>query len=210
MQRVQGPLHAVRAHLVGIANAWPQMGIGLDHSQETAVDGAHGSEPGPSGGIAPVSRHRTVGHRGQRPQLHLAVRQGVVAFFGAARGGVVLEGAVGLLEFSQRHPETTRTGIKMLGGGRVGVRIGHQGQVMGEIGALVIEASPFGGHGDAIREPHRVAIVPRSHCGCRRFQALLHGENGPGKGGRVATVKDNGIEAVQGEVGHKPGNAAFL
>jgi hypothetical protein len=57
----------------------------------------------------------------------MAVCQRVVAFFRAARGGMVLEGMACLLEFCERHPEAARTRVEMLGGYRINVRISHQG-----------------------------------------------------------------------------------
>jgi hypothetical protein len=55
-----------------------------------------------------------------------------------------------LLEVYQRHPETVRPRVKMLSGGRVVVWIGHQGQVVGQVCPLVIDASPLGRHSNVI------------------------------------------------------------
>ena len=136
--------------------------------------------------------------------------QRVIALFGAPRASVVLEGLTCLLEVYQRHPEAARARVKMLSGRRIGVWISHQGQIVGQVRPLVIEASPLGRHRNAIGQPHWVAIMARLDSGSRGFQTVFHGKNCPRKGRRVAAVEDDGIEIVQAQMFHQPGCATLL
>src|SRR5919109_5530408 len=106
------------------------MGISPYNGQKAAVYGTHRSAASPTGRIMPVGGYRAVTHSGYLAQVNVAMRQRVIALFGAPRAGVMLEGLTYLLEVYRRHPEAARTRVKVLSGGRVGVWIGHQGQVV--------------------------------------------------------------------------------
>ncbi len=82
--------------------------------------------------------------------------QHLIPFTRSTGGLLPLEQGESPGEICRRHPEASRSFIEKSGGAAVEVRIGHQGQIMGQVGPLAGKASAFGCDGDAVGQGNGV------------------------------------------------------
>ena len=124
------------------------------------------------------------------------MRQHMIAFPCPAGCLVPLKEGHGSGEIGLRNPKPFRSLVKQIGGTAVDARVGHQGQVMSEVGALPGKSGPFRSDGDAVGQKNRVTALAGSDGVCGLFQAALHFKNCPEKGGRIPSIEYHRVEPV--------------
>ncbi len=90
------------------------------------------------------------------------------------------------------------------------MRIRAQGEAVGQVGALAVEAGALGGDGNAVGQWQRVGVAARAGRLGGRLQSGLRLEDRPGEGRRVPAVEEEGVEAVQREMIDEPLGAPLL
>ena len=211
LQQIERLDEAVRAHLVGVADAGAQVRVGAHDRAEHGVDRAHRRGRRPRRRIGSL---RGV-HRAERWRRHLAqgrvpVGEGVVALAPAPRDGVLLQALGRHPELVRRHPQPARARGEPPGGPRVGPWVGHQGQVVREVRARAREAEPLRRHRDPVGQPHRIAPPARLHLRGGGLEPALGLQDCPHERGRVAAVEHERVEPVQPEMLGEPRGAALL
>ena len=151
LERVERLLHPVAAHLVGVAHARSEVRVRPHCREEAGVDRCHRRGRHPVRSLGPSLSRLTQDRIRRGLESHVARRERVVALARAAGARVVLEPRGRRAELVGSDPELPRGLVEASGGSGIGVRVGAEREVVGEVRARAVESGALGRHGDPVR-----------------------------------------------------------
>ena len=201
LQQVERLVHAIAAHLVGIAHPHALLRIGQRQRAHPLVDGGHRRRVGRQGNVLRLRQHG---------RAHLQLAQAVIALQHALLHGVGLQRGDGVLQLSGRHMQHRAALVEERACQLVGGAAARQWQVVRRVGAGTGEAVALDRLGDRVGQQYRVAGETILDGFVLLRQTLRHVHDRPGEGGRVAPVDVDGFETVELQMFAEPVHAARL